>query len=619
MATAALTKSTQPEQSLPRIIFASAAGTMIEWYDFYIFGSLATVISSKFYQTGTALGDLIAWLAAFAVGFIVRPFGAIVFGRVGDLIGRKYTFLVTMTLMGLCTFAVGLLPTAEQIGPAAGIILIGLRILQGLALGGEYGGAATYVAEHAPQNRRGFFTSWIQITATLGLFISLGVILTTRSLMGEEAFSGTGAFAGQWFQGWRVPFLISILLVGLSLYIRYSLRESPLYVKLKETKQVSKNPLKESFGNPLNLSYVLLALFGATMGQGVVWYTGQFYALFYLQKIFGVSLVESNLIIGGALLAGTPFFVVVGYLSDKYGRKPFMLWGMVLAVLTYLPIYQTMARFAPFIGSPADKVVNPAYSPFMLGALVFIQVIYVTLVYGPIAAFLVELFPTKIRYTSMSLPYHLGNGVFGGLVPIIGLSIIQATGNNFAGLWYPMIVAAICAVIGFWKLPETHHVDISSDHSIASIRAPKGVAASGRRILVPLDGSDTSEAVLAHARKLAKADGSELVLLQVANSAAEIFNDPAIAADDLQTVASADKSYMEALLARLKSEGVMASVEIRQGPVAETILEAANDMKVDMIAMSTHGRSGLQKLLMGSVTEWMIKNSPVPVLVIRPK
>lgn len=610
MATAALTKATQPEQSLPRIIFASAAGTMIEWYDFYIFGSLATVISSKFYQTGTPLGDLIAWLAAFAVGFIVRPFGAIVFGRVGDLIGRKYTFLVTMTLMGLCTFTVGLLPTAETIGPAAGIILIALRILQGLALGGEYGGAATYVAEHAPQNRRGFFTSWIQITATLGLFISLGVILTTRSIMGEEAFGSTG---------WRVPFLISILLVAVSLWIRYSLRESPLYIKLKEKKQISKNPLKESFGNPLNLSYVLLALFGATMGQGVVWYTGQFYALFYLQKIFGVSLVDSNMIIGGALLAGTPFFVLVGYLSDKYGRKPFMMAGMILAVLTYLPIYQTMAKFAPFIGNAADKVVNPAYNPVMLGALIFIQVIYVTLVYGPIAAFLVELFPTKIRYTSMSLPYHLGNGVFGGLVPIIGLSLIQSTGNNYAGLWYPMIVAGVCAVIGLWKLPETNHVDISSDHSVASIRAPKAVAASGRRILVPLDGSTTSEAVLAHAKTLARADGSEIVLLQVVNEGGEIFNDPSIAADDLNAAAVEEKSYMTDMQAKLKSEGVNASVEMRQGPIAETILEVATEMKVDMIAMSTHGRSGLQKLLMGSVTEWMIKNSPVPVLVIRPQ
>lgn len=455
-------------QGLPRIIFASAAGTMIEWYDFYIFGSLASVIASKFYQTGTPIGDMIAWLATFAIGFIVRPFGAIVFGRVGDMIGRKYTFLVTMTLMGLCTFAVGLLPTIETLGAWAGVILISLRILQGLALGGEYGGAATYVAEHAPQGRRGYFTSWIQITATLGLFLSLGVILATRKIVGEEAFSA---------YGWRVPFLISIVLVALSLYIRFSLRESPMYAKLKQRGGTSKNPIKESFGNPYNFGYVLLALFGATMGQGVVWYTGQFYALFYLQKIFNVSLIDSNLIIGGALLVGTPLFVYFGNLSDKIGRKRIMLLGMILALLLYYPIYSAMASFAPTPAAdkpPLQLLFFPyfGYSPFMLSFLVFLQVVFVTMVYGPIAAFLVELFPTKIRYTSMSLPYHIGNGVFGGLVPIIGLELLTKTGNNYAGLWYPMAVTAVCAVICYLKVPETHHVDIESDASVATIGAP---------------------------------------------------------------------------------------------------------------------------------------------------
>jgi MFS family permease len=456
----------ESKQGLPRIIFASAAGTMIEWYDFYIFGSLATVIASKFYQTGTSLGDLIAWLATFAIGFLVRPFGAIVFGRVGDLIGRKYTFLVTMTLMGLCTFAVGLLPTIDVLGPLAGIILITLRIIQGLALGGEYGGAATYVAEHSPDGRRGYYTSWIQITATVGLFVSLAVILITREAMGQEAFAA-------W--GWRIPFLISIFLVAISLYIRYSLRESPMYAKLKQKGGTSKNPLKESFGNKYNLAYVALALFGASMGQGVIWYTGQFYALFYLQKIFKVSLIDSNLIIGGALLIGTPLFVYFGGLSDKIGRKKIMLAGMVLAVLLYYPIYGLMAAFAP---EPGQLFLFPymGYSPVMLSLLVLVQVIFVTLVYGPIAAFLVELFPTKIRYTSMSLPYHIGNGVFGGLVPIIGLSLINATGNNFAGLWYPMLVAGVCAVVCYAKIPETSHVDISSDASVASIRETRAPA-----------------------------------------------------------------------------------------------------------------------------------------------
>ncbi|EFO79074.1 major facilitator family transporter [Oscillochloris trichoides DG-6] len=453
-----------PDQHITKIIFSSAAGTMIEWYDFYIFGSLASTIASKFYQTGTPLGDIIAWLAAFAVGFIVRPFGAIFFGRIGDLIGRKYTFMVTMTLMGVCTFLVGLLPTQETIGPAAGIILIGLRILQGLALGGEYGGAATYIAEHAPQDKRGFYTSFIQITATLGLFVSLGVILTTRLTVGPEAFAA-------W--GWRIPFLVSIFLIAVSLYIRSSLKESPLFLRLKSIGQTSKNPLKESFTNPVNLRYVILALFGATMGQGVVWYTGQFYALYYLQNIFKVPLVDSNLIIGVAILFATPLFILTGWLSDRIGRKWLMLSGMALGALTYYPIYSAMYNFRyaldplqKLVDAAGNKIpyeVNPNYSPVVLGVFVFIQMIYVTLAYGPIAAYLVEMFPTRIRYTSMSLPYHLGNGVFGGMVPIIGLSLIQGTGNNMAGLYYPIAIAAICFIVGAIFLKETKDVDITAD------------------------------------------------------------------------------------------------------------------------------------------------------------
>lgn len=445
---------------ISKIIAAASAGTMIEWYDFYIFGSLSTTIASKFYQTGTPLGDLIAWLATFAIGFVVRPFGALVFGRIGDLIGRKYTFLVTMTLMGLCTFAVGILPTIDVIGPIAGVILITLRILQGLALGGEYGGAATYTAEHAPQGKRGLYTSWIQTTATLGLFMSLGVILITRQSLGNEAFVA---------YGWRIPFLLSIVLVAISIYIRLSLRESPLFQRLKDTKTTSTNPIKESFLNPYNRRWVALALFGAVMGQGVVWYTGQFYALFYLQTVFKVPLIDSNLIIGAALLLGTPLFIFFGWLSDRIGRKPIMLAGMVLAVLTYYPIYGLMASFAPTQG---QLLLFPyiGYNPVMLSILVLIQVIYVTMVYGPIAAFLVELFPTKIRYTSMSLPYHIGNGVFGGLVPIIGLSLLNATGNNFAGLWYPMAIAAICVIVCYFFVPETKDVDIADARTATAVR-----------------------------------------------------------------------------------------------------------------------------------------------------
>jgi MFS family permease len=501
------TAEAKAENGIVKIIAASSVGTMVEWYDFYIFGSLATVIASKFYQTGTPLGDMIAWLAAFAVGFIVRPFGAIVFGRIGDMIGRKYTFMVTMTLMGVCTFAVGLLPTIDKIGPIAGVILIGLRILQGLALGGEYGGAATYVAEHAPERKRGFYTSWIQITATAGLFMSLGVILATKMNMSADAFSA-------W--GWRIPFLLSAVLVLVSLYIRISLKESPLFAGLKKEGKLSKNPILESFGNPFNLKWVLLALFGATMGQGVVWYTGQFYALFYMQKVFHVALVPSNVIVAGALLCATPFFVFFGSWSDKIGRKPIILAGMLLAVLTWYPLYGLMAANAPDSykaskddvaaftkaadkataeGKPVPQVTladgtkvdvttvavdqeldvkfqkflfdYQGYNPWILAFCVFIQVLYVTMVYGPIAAFLVELFPTSIRYTSMSLPYHIGNGVFGGMVPIIGLTMLTKTGNNYAGLWYPLAITAVCAIVCVIFIKETNHVDIHAGESIA--------------------------------------------------------------------------------------------------------------------------------------------------------
>jgi MFS family permease len=432
--------------------------------------------------------------------------------------------MVTMTLMGICTFAVGLLPTfdwweaAIGFGEMAGIILITLRILQGLALGGEYGGAATYVAEHSPERKRGFWTSWIQITATAGLFMSLGVILITNLTLKSRLGPVQGQAAFELW-GWRIPFLVSILLILVSLYIRISLKESPLFAGLKKSGGLSKNPIKESFGNPYNLKFVLLALFGVTMGQGVVWYTGQFYALFYLQKVFHVALVPSNYIIGGALLIATPFFVVFGALSDRIGRKPIMFAGMALAIVLWYPLYGLMAANAPatYKAAAADikgyaettakaattgkpvptttiiksgqpekvsvtevklgddivvkfqKFIFPysGYNAWILGFCVFIQVIFVTMVYGPIAAFLVELFPTRIRYTSMSLPYHIGNGVFGGLVPIIGLTLLTKTGNNYAGLWWPMGIAIICFIIGMIWVPETFHIDIHSGESAA--------------------------------------------------------------------------------------------------------------------------------------------------------
>lgn len=430
---------TTTDYKLWQVILASSAGTMIEWYDFYLYGTLAVFFSDLFFPTGNSTASFLASLATFGAGFAVRPFGAVVFGRVGDLIGRKYAFLVTLTIMGGATTFVGLLPTYAQIGIAAPIILVLLRLLQGLALGGEYGGAATYVAEHAPDDQRGYYTSFIQTTATLGFFLALGVVLATRVGVGDEAFK-------EW--GWRVPFLLSALLVALSFYIRIKMRESPLFSKLKDQGKTSNAPLKDSFGNKRNWKLILLALFGATAGQAVVWYTGQFYALFFMQKILNIDYVTSYIVVAIALALGTPFFIVFGKLSDKIGRKKIMMGGCLIAALTYVPLYMAMHHFA----NPINHV--------MLTLLVFVQVLYVTMVYGPIAAFLVELFPAKIRYTSMSLPYHLGNGEFGGFTPLIATAIVAATGNIYAGLAYPIAIALMTFIIGALYLPETNHIRI---------------------------------------------------------------------------------------------------------------------------------------------------------------
>ncbi|MBI5318512.1 MFS transporter [Bradyrhizobium sp.] len=532
------------------VIVASSLGTVFEWYDFYLYGSLAGIIGAQFFSAyPPATRDIFA-LLAFAAGFLVRPFGAIVFGRVGDIVGRKYTFLVTILIMGLSTFIVGLLPNAATIGIAAPIILIALRLLQGLALGGEYGGAATYVAEHAPQGKRGYYTSFIQTTATLGLFMSLLVILFTRTAIGEKDFA-------DW--GWRVPFLVSVLLLGVSVWIRLRLNESPIFQKMKDEGKGSKAPLTEAFANWSNAKLVILALVGGVMGQGVVWYTGQFYALFFLQSILKVDGYTANLLIAWSLLFGTGFFIVFGALSDKIGRKPIILAGCLIAALTFIPIFkmistnanpalekayentkvevvadpagcgdlfnpvgtrvfsapcdtaraflaQSSVKYSTVYGAagsgvkvkvndkeiayPDAKSGNPAITAAVAAAgypkagdagivkmsnpfdifrpqvaavigLLFILVIYVTMVYGPIAAMLVELFPTRIRYTSMSLPYHIGNGWFGGLLPATSFAIVASTGDIYAGLWYPIIFASITAVVGFIFLPETKDVDIT--------------------------------------------------------------------------------------------------------------------------------------------------------------
>jgi len=465
-----------------KVIAASSVGTMIEWYDFYIFGSLAPVISVLFYPSGNTTFALLAYYSTFAVGFVVRPFGALFFGRIGDLVGRKYAFLVTLLIMGGATAVIGVLPTYASIGLAAPVALLLIRIFQGLALGGEYGGAAVYVAEHVPDGKRGFYTSFIQITATLGLFVSLAVILIVQNSMSTAAF-------GAW--GWRVPFLISIFLVGISLYIRLQMKESPIFQHIKSAGMTSAKPLKEAFTEWHNLKHVLISLFGATAGQGVVWYTGQFYALFYLQSILKVNATSANYIVAAALLLGMPFFVVFGALSDRIGRKRIMMAGCLVAALSYIPIYHAMQAAAgsnvvtvtsktnPVTGAksltPVDAagttapevipytgfsllIANPAAQKMIL--LVFIQVLFVTMVYGPIAAYLVEAFPAKIRYTALSLPYHIGNGVFGGLLPLIGLSIVASTGNIYAGLYYPIAVAGITFVVGSIVLRETHHVKI---------------------------------------------------------------------------------------------------------------------------------------------------------------
>jgi MFS family permease len=498
--------------SITRVITASSVGTMIEWYDFYLFGMLSTTISTQFFPKDNPAAALLSTLAIFAAGFIVRPFGALVFGRLGDLIGRKYTFLITLVLMGGSTFLIGLVPGYETIGIAAPILVLILRLLQGLALGGEYGGAATYVAEHAPVHKRGYYTSWIQTTATLGLFVALGVILLVRTNMSTEAFES------EW-GGWRIPFWSSILLVGVSIYIRLKMSESPLFSKLKAEGKTSVNPLKESFRHKANFKMVLLALFGAVMGQGVIWYTGQFYAQTFLEKSCFLSFEQSRVIMLIAIVFATPFFLVFGWLSDKIGRKWIMMAGMLGGILFYRPIFSTFLDDTKLTETRNDilpsgtalkpdtvfdkktnvplvvrqpssmvyyggtytktivdtlKPVNtteatqgngyavagsskPIYSNVVLESglkwkfifLVWVMILFVTMVYGPIAAFLVEMFPTKIRYTSMSLPYHIGNGVFGGLVPFIGVLLATTyTGDPLVGLWYPIGVAALCFVIG---------------------------------------------------------------------------------------------------------------------------------------------------------------------------
>ncbi len=506
-----------PASIIRQVIIASSVGTMIEWYDFYIFGMLAKTISNQFFPEGNATAALLSTLAIFAAGFIVRPFGALVFGRLGDMIGRKYTFLLTLILMGGSTFLIGLVPDYKSIGIAAPLLVLALRLVQGLALGGEYGGAATYVAEYSPANKRGYYTSWIQTTATLGLFVALGVIMLVKLNMTDEQFNAP-------WGGWRYPFWVSIFLVIVSIYIRMKMEESPIFTKLKKEGKTSSNPLKESFRNKANFKMVLLALFGAVMGQGVIWYTGQFYAQSFLETKCGLEFEQSRTIMLWAIAFATPFFLLFGWLSDKIGRKWIMLTGMFLGVILYYPIFSTFLKdtdskewyktenkliqedrkIMPYAagsivhrtahfetpdgskytqlftdtlidnnaGAPRKyfELSNPVLTNkkvstttyFKFTFLVWVMIVLVTMVYGPIAAFLVEMFPTKIRYTSMSLPYHIGNGVFGGLVPFIGLLLTTSFPQNpLVGLYYPIGIAALCFVIGSIYLSNKIDKDVT--------------------------------------------------------------------------------------------------------------------------------------------------------------
>ena len=436
-----------PVKKLWQVIVASSVGTVIEWYDFYIFGSLSAIISLSFFPKEDPTAAFISALAAFGAGFVARPFGGVLFGRLGDLIGRKYTFLLTLLLMGGSTFAIAFIPSYEKIGLVAPAVLLALRIIQGLALGGEYGGAATYVAEYAPDAERGKYTSYIQTTATLGFFVSILVILATQQLLGDAAFK-------DW--GWRVPFALSGILVVVSYFIRRNMDESPLFSKLKVEGRLSENPLKEAFASKANRRLMLIAMFGAIVGQGVVWHTGQFYAQIFINKILQVDFITTNLIIAASLVVGTPLFVYFGSLSDRVGRKKIMLGGMALAALGYYPLFSWMSTIVAEEGTLTNGAIFLTWTgKLKLAFICSLLVSFAAMAYGPIAAFLVELFPTKIRYTSLSIPYHFANGVFGGCAPFVATWLGAVTHSNFAGLFYPIALAALTVIVGMIYLPET--------------------------------------------------------------------------------------------------------------------------------------------------------------------